>query len=835
MDNKYTLVVNKRTARPRSERLRRLGVGAKSKKGNTIIQVGGGSSSGGATGGDGHTHPNKPHLDKLTTQSGYLLIDGVKVKAGHADTATQAGTATQAETATKAGHADTATQADKATTADTATKAGHATNSEKWGGKAFSEYMDQPVRTTDDVAFEKVTTDAVESETFTDGFSGTGHRLGKKGSESHLTIDTLTVRKKMSVNELEIQSISHVGGQLLLTAARCKADAVTQVGGNYKVVFRSKDGEGHEVKNTWAVGDQAIMQTFDAAQNRFFWRLVTDMGKDGDDHYIMLSGTDCASGSTAPMAGDDIVQLGNRNGAAGRTTAIIIAGAGTEAPSIAQYSGITSYSLPAPDTRIKPGANLFSGIVNIQPGSGGLENLEGLEDAVAQAIKIGGENLLRNTGFDGEFEPLEDPANPPVGYDNLLRYWEVSNASLVVSTENTASASGRQLSFARSGTGFYAQQSITLPAGTYTFSAKANKAFTASFGGQTKPMTVGAVWRFTLSSETTGYFRITPTSSTTNIWEPKLERGNVATDWCPSPRDVDPVAAGFRHLWYLQKAMRGNTQVLGGLLLSSLIQLGKWSGNTMTQVTAGMNGIVENGADVAFWSGGTLDDAINTIDAVTANGGNLTEEQINNLAGFVATHDGQMFLKGYIYAKGGVFAGALKAATGTFAGALQAATGTFAGALQAATGTFAGDVKAQRYVMTRFESPDSEQLVTGAYITGRGTYVLPDLAAGEMVTIKWFNPPYSQRYGSSIFKVQNVLTGCIAVASATGTLNYYRQVMFYAKPSLMYEIIGDRPVGSTRTYWSIMKVGDYITDTYAEAGSGGTLPLPGADSLMPSP
>lgn len=826
MDNKYTLAVNKRTARPRSERLRRLGVGAKSKKGNTIIQVGGGSSSGGATGGDGHTHPNKPHLDKLTTQSGYLLIDGVKVKAGHADTATQAGTATQAETATKAGHADTATQADKATTADTATKAGHAdtaTNAEKWGGKAFSDYMNQPVRTTDDVAFEKVTTDAVESETFTDGFSGTGHRLGKKGSESHLTIDTLTVRKKMSVNELEIQSISHVGGQLLLTAARCKADAVTQVGGNYKVVFRSKDGEGHEVKNTWAVGDQAIMQTFDAMQNRFFWRLVTDMGKDGDDHYIMLSGTDCASGSTAPMAGDDIVQLGNRNGAAGRTSAIIIAGAGTESPSIAQYQGITSYTLPAPDTRIQPGANLFSGIVNIQPGSGGLENLEGLEDAVAKAIKIGGENLLRNTGFDGEFEPLEDPSNPPEGYNNLLRCWEVS--SLVTSTENTASASGRQLTFARSGVNYYAQQSITLPAGTYTFSAKANKTFTASFGGQTKSMTVGAVWTFTLASETTGTFRITPTSSTTNIWEVKLERGNVATDWCPSQKDVDPVSAGFKHLWYLQEAMRGNTQVLGGLLLTSLIQLGKWSGNTMTQVTAGINGVATEGTEVAFWSGGTLAEAVSTMDTIRNNQGNLTAAQWEALKGFAATHDGQMFLKGYIYAKGGVFAGSLKAATGTFAGALQAATGTFA-----------GDVKAQRFVMTRFENDsDGYETVSGAYITGRGLYTLPSLAKGEMVTVKWFNPPYSRRYGASIFKVDNVETAAIAVASSTGALNYYRQVMFYTKPSLMYEIIGDHPVGSDRTYWSIMKVGDYITDTYAEQGNGGTLPLPDGGSLELSP
>jgi hypothetical protein len=332
------------------------------------------------------------------------------------------------------------------------------------------------------------------------------------------------------------------------------------------------------------------------------------------------------------------------------------------------------------------GNSSFSGVVNIQAGSGGLENLNGFEDAVTNAIKIGGENLLRNTGFDGEFEPLEDPSNPPEGYDNLLRYWSVS--TLVASTENTASASGRQLSFARSGTGYYAQQRITLPAGTYTFSAKANKAFTASFGGQTKPITVGSVWCFTLSSETTSDFSITPTSSSTNIWEVKLERGNVATDWSPSPRDVNPAASGFKSLWYLQKAMLdGTTKVNGGLILSSLIQLGQISQDSMT-VTAGMNGVVSDGSDVAFWSGGTLANAASTINAVTAAGGNITEAQLDNLAGFVATHDGQMFLKGYIYAKGGVFAGELKAATGTFKGKLEAASGSFSGEVNATSGVF---------------------------------------------------------------------------------------------------------------------------------------------------
>lgn len=51
------------------------------------------------------------------------------------------------------------------------------------------------------------------------------------------------------------------------------------------------------------------------------------------------------------------------------------------------------------------------------------------------------------------------------------------------------------------------------------------------------------------------------------ICEIKLERGTIATDWCPSRDDTDPVADGFKDLWYLQDALKGETQVLGGLIL----------------------------------------------------------------------------------------------------------------------------------------------------------------------------------------------------------------------------------------------------------------------------
>lgn len=65
----------------------------------------------------------------LHADNGYVYIDGVKAKAGTADTATEAGHATTAGTATEAD------------------------DSERWGGKLYGETFDQDLKTTDTVEF----------------------------------------------------------------------------------------------------------------------------------------------------------------------------------------------------------------------------------------------------------------------------------------------------------------------------------------------------------------------------------------------------------------------------------------------------------------------------------------------------------------------------------------------------------------------------------------------------------------------------------------------------------------------------------------------------------
>ena len=101
-EKEFTLVTNLRAARPRSKRLREMGVGGTS-GGSTVVNVSGGDV---VNPGDGHTHANKPSLDSITTDSsGYEWITRTvevtdpdtgesynqevteKVKAGYADEA----------------------------------------------------------------------------------------------------------------------------------------------------------------------------------------------------------------------------------------------------------------------------------------------------------------------------------------------------------------------------------------------------------------------------------------------------------------------------------------------------------------------------------------------------------------------------------------------------------------------------------------------------------------------------------------------------------------------------------------------------------------------------
>lgn len=195
----------------------------------------------------------------------------------------------------------------------------------------------------------------IVSPDFVSGDLGNGFTLkyDQQAGRSYLEVDELLVRKLAYFVELVIKQLRHVGGEIILTPASMKCIKVEEVNGGYRCFFEQDDG-GRSLKQEFIVGDQARAQTFNIKEgtshnvsNRYYWRLVTAVG----DDYIDLSKTDCDTGSGKPEAGDDIVQLGNRDNAV-RQNAIILSTVGDDAPSFKQYKGINSYSLKGKETTV---------------------------------------------------------------------------------------------------------------------------------------------------------------------------------------------------------------------------------------------------------------------------------------------------------------------------------------------------------------------------------------------------------------------------------------------------------------------------------------------------
>lgn len=209
----------------------------------------------------------------------------------------------------------------------------------------FKEYIDQPVRTTDDVKFNsvvakesiktgKVTAEEVVSENFTSGLLGVGHRLWN----GVLEVSELIVRKTMHVFEIIVQKVSSVNGSMLTTpGGGVRISEVEELEDGYKCLFNNDDGT---IPNPFVVGDQALHQVFTGKNIGRYWRLVTEVG----DNYFVLSKTDCEAGSGIPQVEDEIIQFGNRTDK-NRQNAVLTTSYGSDAPYTAYYSNVNSYSL----------------------------------------------------------------------------------------------------------------------------------------------------------------------------------------------------------------------------------------------------------------------------------------------------------------------------------------------------------------------------------------------------------------------------------------------------------------------------------------------------------
>lgn len=208
-----------------------------------------------------------------------------------------------------------------------------------------------------------IVSDIVQSSDFSAGELGSGFIIRNDADGSYMEIDRLLVRRIAYFVELVIKSLKHVGGSIVLTPASLHCSKVEEYDSFYRCYF-DNERDGKTIKQEFVAGDQARSQTFNVKEgvnhnvsSQFYWRLVLEVGED----FIDLSKSDCAAGSMPPLAGDDIVQLGNREDAT-RQHAIILSAFGDDAPSIKQYTGICDYSLSGKEvTIISRALNSFTG------------------------------------------------------------------------------------------------------------------------------------------------------------------------------------------------------------------------------------------------------------------------------------------------------------------------------------------------------------------------------------------------------------------------------------------------------------------------------------------
>lgn len=184
------------------------------------------------------------------------------------------------------------------------------------------------------------------SKTFRSGWDGEGASLWPVGTKWHMELDNLFVRGNLTVNELIVNEIKAVGGDILVTMADMEIVEIVDDSDGWICYFNDEDGTKY---NQFRVRDQAICQKFDGKNVKRYWRMVSETGS----NFIVLSKSVCEPGSAIPEIGDKVLLLGHRLEADpvlnesmnDRRNAIFISAKGEGSPRIAFYDNIDDFTL----------------------------------------------------------------------------------------------------------------------------------------------------------------------------------------------------------------------------------------------------------------------------------------------------------------------------------------------------------------------------------------------------------------------------------------------------------------------------------------------------------
>lgn len=305
---------------------------------------------------------------------------------------------------------------------------------------------------------------------------------------------------------------------------------------------------------------------------------------------------------------------------------------------------------------------VISGKIHFEAGSSGIENLD---------IKVGAYNLLRNSGFTGDYLSESLDSNSVLGneyemFSNPLTHWSATHATI---QDSDVALSGKECHLSQ-GSLSQAMMNRMTSGVNYVLSFRAKgTVMSYKVGGLYKTISLTDkyeryVEKFVATSNG-NVFEIYDASAT--ICDLQLERGNIVSEWRRSIYDNQSELAKYQSLNYLEAAMKeGGTDVIGGLIFSNLLLLGN---PKLKDNTAGVSGIYNDDTDVAFWAGGNFDKAIATVLKYADNPNyDPTEEELASMAKFVLTHGGRAILndvivRGSVYATDGIFSGFVKSKT----------------------------------------------------------------------------------------------------------------------------------------------------------------------------
>ena len=427
-----------------------------------------------------------------------------------------------------------------------------------------------------------IITNNIVSEDFATGALGSGFCLKiDENGRSYLEVDNALFRRSATFVELLIQSLRHVGGQIMLTPASMHCIRVEEQADSYRCFFESTDGD-RTIANEFVVGDQARSQTFNIKEgvnenvkNTYYWRLVTAVG----DDYIDLSKTDCDAGSGVPSEGDDIVQLGNRTDEE-RQAAIILSSYGNDAPYFKLYRGIDSYDLTGKEFVSFSRSEVMVIADSIRLSTG--ETVKDYIDGKLGSLQIGGRNLILNSKLDNKDGWSTNYTGSIVEFGGY-KCLKIEGAYHGLYTSPDRNSGNVPI-----------EGVITNSIDVY-----ATEECDIHFGCQDLPNTVHITelnkWirvhnTQTMDGETHAYY-VYGGEKTIYCKNVKCEKGSVATDWTPAPEDLE------NSIVKVSEKVDTNFEVTQGLIkseINSVKVMGTGSENIVKEGNYGIEGDAGN-------------------------------------------------------------------------------------------------------------------------------------------------------------------------------------------------------------------------------------------------